>query len=77
MIYEGDNAADLQEAYDAGYEAGMADESTYDNPYNEWTEDHLHNAWLDGFNDAIIDEDVLDDGQPDEMQEWYDFDPDC
>ncbi len=23
------------------------------------------------------DEDFEDDGQPDEMQEWHDFDPDC
>ena len=23
------------------------------------------------------DEDYEDDGQPDEAQEWYDFDPDC
>jgi hypothetical protein len=28
--------------------------------------------------DAEADEDVIEpDGQPDEMQEWHDFDPDC
>ena len=29
-------------------------------------------TWLDR-----EDEDEEDDGQPDEAQEWYDFDPDC
>jgi hypothetical protein len=30
-------------------------------------------------NDLLIGEDYEDeyDGQPDEAQEWYDFDPDC
>ena len=26
---------------------------------------------------AAVDCDWEDDGQPDEMQEWHDFDPDC
>ena len=25
----------------------------------------------------ILDEEYEDDGQPDEAQEWYDFDPEC
>lgn len=25
----------------------------------------------------ILDEEEEDDGQPDEMQEWHDFDPEC
>jgi hypothetical protein len=25
----------------------------------------------------ILEEEYEDDGQPDEAQEWYDFDPDC
>ena len=28
-------------------------------------------------NDLLSDEDEEDDGQPDEAQEWADFDPDC
>lgn len=28
-------------------------------------------------NDILDDEEYEDDGQPDEAQEWYDFDPDC
>jgi hypothetical protein len=28
-------------------------------------------------NDLLLDEDEDYDGQPDEAQEWYDFDPDC
>jgi hypothetical protein len=32
----------------------------------------------DDFDDQCNDEDYYDDdGQPDEMQEWHDFDPDC
>ena len=27
--------------------------------------------------DSLDDECYEDDGQPDEAQEWYDFDPDC
>ena len=25
----------------------------------------------------LVDEDLEDEGQPDEAQEWYDYDPDC
>jgi hypothetical protein len=28
-------------------------------------------------NDILLEEDEDYDGQPDEAQEWYDFDPDC
>jgi hypothetical protein len=28
-------------------------------------------------NDILLEEDEEDDGQPDEMQEWESFDPDC
>ena len=28
-------------------------------------------------NDVEVEDDYEDDGQPSEMQEWYDFDPDC
>lgn len=41
--------------------------------------DHMerdHDEPYDGGDDDNINPDVWD-GQPDEMQEWHDFDPDC
>jgi hypothetical protein len=37
-------------------------------------DDEEENKWWIDEDDHIIDE---DDGQPDEAQEWHDFDPDC
>jgi len=37
----------------------------------------LANDILDEDLEEYETEDLLDDGQPDEAQEWYDFDPEC
>lgn len=36
--------------------------------WNEWNDED----WCDVYPD-----DLMDDGQPDELQEWHDYDPDC
>ena len=38
---------------------------------------HANEFFLDEDEDEEEDEDSEWDGQPDEAQEWYDFDPDC
>ena len=38
----------------------------------EWPEEHITD---DEYEELL--EEWEDDGQPDEAQEWYDFDPDC
>lgn len=64
-----------------GYDAYFAKVMT--NPYEDGTEEAYHwdNGWEDARHDHREEMDLLeayeDDGQPDEMQEWHDYDPDC
>ena len=40
-------------------------------------EDDVKNLWHANYLDDLISEEDEADGQPDEAQEWHDYDPDC
>lgn len=58
----------IQDAYNEGYLRGHGD--GYSQACNDAREEAARNADDYGYDDE-------NDGQPDEAQEWYDFDPDC
>lgn len=76
-------------AYQEGYKVCQDRVSQWSNPYapNGDTVRAYHDwacGWCDSYEDEMDDaqeamEDALveDDGQPSEMDEWLDFDPDC
>ena len=64
----------IQDAYNEGYLRGKGD--GYHQGWDDAREEAAQMAKLKASDDAE-DDGYEDDGQPDEMQEWYDYDPDC
>jgi hypothetical protein len=62
--------------WEEGYVAFQDDLELTDNPYNPNIDGVDFVLWRTGWFDAQREADE-DDGQPDEAQEWADFDPDC
>jgi hypothetical protein len=56
-----------------GYSENLLPDMPEDDGDEDWQESSSH--WDDEFVDSDNEDDF--DGQPDERQEWHDFDPDC
>ena len=68
MSYMSELAIDIQEAIEAGELAFAEIAAKYNVPLD----------WVIQVNEELAEQYAAEyDGQPDEAQEWYDFDPDC
>ena len=62
-------------AYAEGFDDGQRGNNY--NPYDFTTHPDEWQSYEDGYLQGVMSGAYEDDGQPDEAQEWYDFDPDC
>ena len=68
MSYMSELAIDIQEAIEAGELTFAQIAAKYNVPLD----------WVVQVNEELAEQYAAEyDGQPDEAQEWYDFDPDC
>ena len=68
MSYMSELAIDIQEAIEAGELTFAEIAAKYNVPLD----------WVVQVNEELAEQYAAEyDGQPDEAQEWYDFDPDC
>ena len=59
-------------------DGSLSREAVVENILQWLSEKEVEDFYLDCLSDdEFEDEDDEHDGQPDEMQEWHDFDPDC